>query len=296
MNFDKTAVNFCVEYNKRLSEAAIDEGHFNLNVAEKTSGGNTLIHLACSLPSLSIILELCNSSEVQLLVLNSRLQLATQMVPLNYLTSKKAIQSATMKELIAHFKKRSMSILVKAYHQPKDKDTDSVRFPVFKKITLASRQGNGSSISNSFMERPRPVITETNEGSLAQKILSIDVKASKTEISLLQRRSFGQLYKDSSPALHHIADDERRPSVKNMRLAVRMPRPPLKQEDSQNTAKDAFMKVALCDLVCEQNIIVDHHSARSLQEAAAYQPSQAGRRGDCPPQLSGTADATMGSP
>lgn len=63
---------------------------FDLGLQDKTHGMSAL-HMACSLPSLSIIIDLLKDKAVNCIALDSCLKIASEYIPLSHLTSKKNI-------------------------------------------------------------------------------------------------------------------------------------------------------------------------------------------------------------
>lgn len=66
----------------------------DINSQESDDLGSTPMHLACKLPSLSIIQELLDTGAVDFRVLDNRLQLPSRYVTQSYLSSKKSVQMA----------------------------------------------------------------------------------------------------------------------------------------------------------------------------------------------------------
>lgn len=246
VNFDKAAVSFAVTYNKKQREAGNQEGLFDLNSAEKYGRGYSLLHLACSLPSLAIILELTNSEEVNQIALCHRLKLPCEVVPMNYLTSKKTIRHSIRTELVKHFREKpqSPSLIYKTTQVPIKPDNSGS--PLFKRITIGSKTMSSKHLS--MLDKPRPLHTEVAEGISAQKVLSLDVKASKTDASIMQRKSFIN-FKDSLAGPVRVSE-EKRPTLKHMKLLVRMPKQQAKKkEGTKELIDEIFVKVGVAHLV-----------------------------------------------
>ena len=87
---DKTAAEFA----RRMSQESIADHPVDINSQEADELGSTAMHLACRLPSLSIIQELLDSGAVDFRVLDNRLQLPSRCVAQSYLSSKKNVQLA----------------------------------------------------------------------------------------------------------------------------------------------------------------------------------------------------------
>lgn len=271
MNYDKSALSFAIGFNKKQIEAGVFDGLFDLNVTEKYRQGDTLLHLACNLPSLAIILELCSSNEVDQLVTNNRLKFPFEVVPMNYLTSKKTILHSSLLEISRHFKKKPQihSIVYKGSQVPIRQETSSV--PHFKRINFGNKTISSKHLS--MLEKPRQISTEVAEGTSAQKVLSLDVKASKTDMSLLQKRSFIN-FKEPTSGLKKGPED-RRQTLKNMKLMVRMPKSNhVKKEGAKELIDETFSKVINPNIVLKQDNCFCFRDEGTVQKEIVNKPSQ----------------------
>lgn len=99
---DRHAVNFICDWNLKAADSA--RPRFNLNQTDGTPEANTALHMACKIPSLSMISSLLACPEVDVLALNKRMQRASQLVPVQFMCSRKIIGKKERELLLTRFK------------------------------------------------------------------------------------------------------------------------------------------------------------------------------------------------
>jgi len=101
--YDKSAVSFASYFNHKVKNQKINLPIFEVNCKDTGIYGRTPLQWACFLPSLALIVELSSFKNIDYLALDNNLELAIEIVPKNYLTSRKSIQNPTKKAIIKHF-------------------------------------------------------------------------------------------------------------------------------------------------------------------------------------------------
>jgi ankyrin repeat protein len=156
MGLEKYAVSFAVEFNRKSQASTIrSEPKFDLNIPNNLKGQMTPLHMACSIPSLAIIIELVSSPKIDLLALTSSLKLPNDLVPMNYLTSRKAAFNPTRKRLKIEL------------WGPLSR-TNGIHEPLRKRLTI--RQNSQHLPRAAAFEKPNTEIHEELETSLAEKL------------------------------------------------------------------------------------------------------------------------------
>ena len=89
-HIEKNSVMTALQWNKDHQDDT--ENHkFNVNVPNNRENDWTPLHMACSFPSLSLIMDIIADKHLNPIVFEFCLKLPSQLVPLNYLSSKKVV-------------------------------------------------------------------------------------------------------------------------------------------------------------------------------------------------------------
>lgn len=114
----KTPLIIAAERNQRVAiKFAIDWNTISRNNPEKklklfdlnapnTKNGYTALHYACSIPSISMINDLTSDKMTHTLQLNNNFEMASQVIPKEYLTSKKQVIRHERKAILARYRRR----------------------------------------------------------------------------------------------------------------------------------------------------------------------------------------------
>ena len=155
-NLEKYAVSFAVEFNRKNYQSSNKSPiQIDVNIPNFMKSHMTPLHLACSIPSLAIIVELVSYPKIDLLALTSAMKLPSDLVPMNYLTSRKAVVSHTMRRL----KNELLSPLSRYY---------AAQAPLKKRLTL--RHNSKHLHREAAVEKPNMEYQDELETSLAAKI------------------------------------------------------------------------------------------------------------------------------
>lgn len=101
---DKIVLKSLCELNKDSSEEGetLDKTFplFDLNIATRDQAQTTALHMACEIPSLSMIVDLCEQPSIQTLNTDGSLKFPLEKVHSIYLTSKKMVSKYTFKQYL----------------------------------------------------------------------------------------------------------------------------------------------------------------------------------------------------
>lgn len=178
---------------------------------------NTALHFACQIPSLCLINELSKVTDLNPLVFNRQLKLPMDMVPQNYLTSRKRIMELSMRCLRDYFKNKTFASPIPT-RVVKSRVTLSKQEAIKNFSFVTRRRGEEEHSALDTLASGRKV--ELSEGRPAQKILSLSIKSSNLKIQIPPKKietSHGSLSKAT-------LDDLKRKTVRSMNLIVRMPK------------------------------------------------------------------------
>jgi hypothetical protein len=202
-----------------------------MNMPNLIKSHATPLHLACSIPSLAIIVELVGCPKVDLLALTSTLKLPSDLVPMNYLTSRKAVAGHTMKRLKLDL------------HAPISR-IQNVQAPLRKRLTL--RQHSKHLPRDPSVELPSTEYHEELETSLATK-LKIYNNDIPLKMILGRKVNPGLALQRLSTLSSAGSEGIGRVSIPSLSLAVRIPMTRTKSRGVEDLlAIVAFGDPALC--------------------------------------------------
>lgn len=113
----KQAIKFAVQWNNKIEDmrkkVELSNGarmslripkEFNFNLETEKRGSETPLHMACSIPSLAMILDITSNRDSNPLVVDDYLKAPARCVPNTHLTSKKLIRGFERFKLDRHFR------------------------------------------------------------------------------------------------------------------------------------------------------------------------------------------------